>query len=587
MGNSKLPCYRPFMEPPLSAKTPNAKEGLSSKRILIVDDHDDYREALRQLLTARGYAVDTAVDGFEGMKLALLMRPDLILTDFSMPRRNGFELLRELRAHAETLKLPVVLFTGAAGQRQLRGLPDDRFKLLEKPLSNEVLLAAIETYIGKSGGPLAAAAPAAAPLPQNFEWAQHVSAVNELLVEVAPSKDVEEESRLDDAADSPLVEQINRLMIRAFELGASDIHFDPQQRELAVRMRVDGRLCRVGGFPAALKQRLVARIKIMASLVITERRRPQDGQIRAEFKGQRLDFRVSTMPAQYGEKVVMRLLGTAGVRQRIADLGLCQHDRDNVDWALNSAHGLVLATGPTGSGKSTTLYTMINVLNRPGVNIMTAEDPVEREIPGVTQVAARPGIGMTFDVILRGFLRQDPDIVLVGEIRDLETADMAMKASITGHLILSTVHTNGAPSVIARLVSMGVAPYLIASSLRLVVAQRLVRMLCVSCRKRAASSERDLQLLSEHERRRLAHTFSAAGCADCAGTGFKGREALFEIMPMRTARMRATILASEGTAAISAVACDEGMRTLHDAAVDAVAAGYTSLTEALPIIVAD
>jgi type IV pilus assembly protein PilB len=283
----------------------------------------------------------------------------------------------------------------------------------------------------------------------------------------------------------------------------------------------------------------------------------------------------------------MRLLVTAGVRQRTADLGLSPRDRESVDWALKSSHGLVLATGPTGSGKSTTLYTMINVLNAPDVNIMTVEDPVEREIAGVTQVAARPALGMTFDAILRGFLRQDPDIMLVGEIRDLETADMAVKASITGHLVLSSLHTNGAPAAVGRLANMGVPPYLLASSLRLVVAQRLVRLLCPCCRRRTAAPEEDLQMLAETERERVAHSFIAEGCSACSGAGFKGRMALFEIMPVRSLRMRAKILSSEGAAAIATAARDEGMRTLRDAAIDAVAAGATSLSEALQIVAAD
>ena len=556
---------------------------LSVKRVLVADDSADGREALRMLLSSHGYDVRVAGDGADALELALSQRPDLVLTDFLMPRLNGYELATALASHAETRDVPVVIFSGSPSRRQLRGLEPGRFTLLEKPMSNDALIAAVRERIGRSRPSEPPAAPAAAPAPEPA-WSAEPG---ELLIEKAARREPEDQPRLDDTADSPLVEQLNRLVIRGVELGASDLHFEPQTHELTVRARVDGRLRRIGGFPTAFRARVTARLKVMANMVITEQRRPQDGQIRALYKGRRLDFRVSTMPGLHGEKVVVRLLGLAAVHSSPAELGLRARDRDSVEWALKAAHGMILVTGPTGSGKSTTLYTMVNVLNSPGVNIMTVEDPVEREIAGVTQVAVKPALGLTFDAVLRSFLRQDPDVMLVGEIRDAETATVAVKAANTGHLVLSTLHTNGAAEAVSRLANMGVPPYLLAASLRLVIAQRLIRTLCPSCKKLAPTKDEDLLLLPVADQRRLFSSCAAVGCDECGGTGYKGRAALFEVMPVRSVRMRARVASPEGAAALSAAARDEGMRTLREAALDAVASGTTSLAEVMQLVASD
>ena len=557
-----------------------------AKKILVVDDNDDFRENLRVMLSARGYDVLGAVDGRHGLELVAEEIPDLVLTDFNMPRLNGFEMIRDLRGRPETIPLPIILFTGARHRRVLQDLDTGPCTLLEKPLSNELLLASIEAYLGPAPKPSPDAGWFPSEERQLAQEADAAPAPRELQVEPA-RPEPEEAARLDDAADSPLVEQINRLLIRAVGMGASDVHFEPQAREVAVRARVDGALRRIGSIPNSYRARLVARIKIMANLIITEHRLPQDGQFRALFRGRQLDIRVSTLPSQHGENVVMRLFGTGGLKQGMGALGLTPRDREHVDWAMKSAHGLILVTGPTGSGKSTTLYTMVGELNTPSVSIMTAEDPVERAIPGVTQVPVRASVGLTFAAIMRSFLRQDPDVMLIGEIRDLETADIAVNASITGHLVLSTLHTNSAPAAVTRLAHMGVAPYLTASSARLVVAQRLVRLLCPSCRVLSTAPEEELRLLPDNWRQRLARSHRPYGCSACQGTGFQGRMPLFEVMPIRTVRMRAKILAGEAASAIATVARDEGMRTLPEAAVEAVASGATSLSEALDLMLTD
>ena len=295
------------------------------------------------------------------------------------------------------------------------------------------------------------------------------------------------------ANDSPLVNRINKILVQAVEMGASDVHIEPQEKSIPVRVRVDGALRLLCRLPIALHTQVAARIKIMSNLIITERRRPQDGQVRAVIKGRKIEFRVSTIPSLYGEKIVMRILGGVKLKERLEELQLSPRDLEVCAKALQSPHGLLLVTGPTGSGKSTTLYTMVRQLNQPDVNIMTAEDPVEYELAGITQVPVRAAIGVTFEAVLRSFLRQDPDIMLVGEIRDLETAEIAVKAAITGHLVLTTLHTNSAPASVMRLTHMGLAPYLVSDSLKLIVAQRLVK---TSARPASRPDDEDEGLLT-------------------------------------------------------------------------------------------
>jgi len=384
--------------------------------------------------------------------------------------------------------------------------------------------------------------------------------------------------------DSPLIQMVNKILMKAVEMRASDIHMEPNEDKVMVRVRVDGVLRQLTTLPISIHPRITARIKIMSSLIITERRLPQDGQFRVQIRGQKIEFRVSTLPCIKGEKIVMRVLGQSKLNTDLTALKMSQRELKAVEGALKSPNGLILVTGPTGSGKTTSLYTMINVLNKPDVNIMTAEDPVEYEVPNVNQVKIRPAVGLTFESTLRAFLRQDPDIMLVGEIRDVETAEIAIKASITGHLVFSTLHTNSAPATVLRLTHMGVAPYLVAASVKLVIAQRLVRTLCPNCRRPARLSAEDRKFLTEEEAGRLKTVYYSSGCQHCHNTGYTGRRPLFEVMPVQSSAMRQLITSNYNADMLSELAVKEGMTSLRQSALEAVAQGSTSMQEALKIM---
>lgn len=382
---------------------------------------------------------------------------------------------------------------------------------------------------------------------------------------------------------------LNGVVIKAIRMGSSDIHFECHEKQFRVRFRIDGVLHTVMSLPLEVSGGIVSRLKVMADLDIAERRMPQDGRIRVESgKGQLTDFRMSTMPALYGEKVVLRILGNTSISNDLTRLGFeKEHALKYVQLALSNPSGMILLTGPTGSGKSTTLYTFISYLNQPEVNIVTAEDPIEYNLTGINQVQVKPSIGLTFEAVLRAFLRQDPDVILVGEIRDTETAMIAVKAALTGHLVLSTLHTNDAPSTVIRMVDMGVDPYLVAGAVRLVIAQRLIRRLCSKCRQPGTLSEEDKLRLSESEIDVLKQIYRPKGCADCNEIGYKGRVPVMEVMPVFSKDMKRSIadLASQGE--IENLARKEGMRNLRASALALVNEGATSLNEAFRIITAD
>ncbi|MBN9354926.1 MAG: Flp pilus assembly complex ATPase component TadA [Herbaspirillum huttiense] len=364
--------------------------------------------------------------------------------------------------------------------------------------------------------------------------------------------------------DVPVVRLLHKLLADAVGMGASDLHFEPFEHLFRVRLRLDGVLHELAQPPLSLRDKLATRLKILARLDIAEKRLPQDGKMRLALGARTVDFRVSTLPTQFGEKIVLRILDTAQAALSISDLGYEPAQQEALLQAISKPHGLVLMTGPTGSGKTVSLYACLQRLNQPGVNIATAEDPVEINLPGINQVSINERAGLDFALALRAFLRQDPDVLMVGEIRDLETADIAVKASQTGHMVLSTLHTNDAPATLTRLLNMGVPAYNIAASVSLIVAQRLVRKLC-RCRRPAGGTPA---------------TFVPHGCPACNQTGFRGRTGIYQVMPV-SAAMQSLILAQAGTLELGRQAQAEGIIDLRRAGLLKVLRGETSVGEIL------
>ncbi|MFO1396260.1 MAG: type IV-A pilus assembly ATPase PilB [Burkholderiales bacterium] len=393
----------------------------------------------------------------------------------------------------------------------------------------------------------------------------------------SPAVSIEDES---DVEDAPVVKYIQKLLTDAIAIGASDIHFEPYERYYRVRYRVDGILSEVAQPPLAIKDKVASRIKVISKLDISEKRVPQDGRMKLVLsKSKSIDFRVSTLPTLYGEKIVMRILDSSGVKLGIEALGYDPEQQEALMHAIGRPYGMILVTGPTGSGKTVSLYTCLNILNQPGVNIATAEDPCEIQLPGVNQVNVNDKAGLTFAAALKSFLRQDPDIIMVGEIRDLETADIAIKAAQTGHLVLSTLHTNDAPTTLTRLLNMGVAPFNVASSVIMITAQRLGRRLC-KCKKpedippeallRAGFTEEDLDGSWQ--------PYGPAGCDVCKGTGYKGRVGVYQVLPI-TDEMRQVIMRNGNALDIAEQARKEGVLDLRQSGLRKVKAGITSLEE--------
>jgi len=378
---------------------------------------------------------------------------------------------------------------------------------------------------------------------------------------------------------SPVVKLVNSLIADAVRKGGSDVHVEPYEKQLRIRYRIDGMLHEVMSPPFKLKASMISRIKIMAELDIAERRIPQDGRIRIRVGDRTVDLRVSTLPTIFGEKVVMRILDRSNLRIELGEFGMAEKAFKDILRAIDSPYGMVLVTGPTGSGKTTTLYSALSRINIPGVNIMTAEDPVEYNIEGINQVQINEAIGLSFAAALRAFLRQDPNIIMVGEIRDLDTASIATKAALTGHLVLSTLHTNDAASTVNRLVDMGVEPFLVAASTNLIAAQRLIRRLCKGCKKPVVLHEEAVRELGIEDGKSF-NAFEPKGCPDCAGTGFRGRQGLYEVMPI-TPAIRDLILDRAPSSVIKRRAMDEGMLTLRQDGVLKVREGISPAQEVL------
>src|SRR5213594_794001 len=385
------------------------------------------------------------------------------------------------------------------------------------------------------------------------------------------------------ADEAPVVKLVNMVLVDAIQKGASDIHFESYEKIFRIRFRIDGVLHEMLAPPKRLEAAILSRLKIMSNLDIAERRLPQDGRIKLRYSNREIDFRVSTLPTIFGEKAVLRILDKESLKLDLTQLGFDDWSLDKFNAAIHQPYGMVLITGPTGSGKTTTLYSGIHTINSPDVNIMTAEDPVEYNLKGVNQVQINEGVGRTFASALRAFLRQDPDVILVGETRDLETAQISIRAALTGHLVFSTLHTNDSPSTIARLIDMGIPPFLVASSLLLVMAQRLGRKVCKDC-KEPYEVDEDSLLPYGHVLTGVGRTqfYKGRGCAACNFTGMKGRVAIYEVMPV-SQEIRDLILKNAPVTDIRAMAQAQGMKTLRQAGLLKVIEGTTTIEEVLRV----
>ncbi len=387
------------------------------------------------------------------------------------------------------------------------------------------------------------------------------------------------------SSEAPIIRLVNLILGDAIRKGASDIHLEPFERDMRVRYRIDGVLFQVMTPPNKFRDALISRVKIMSNLDISERRIPQDGRIKIRIndsgKSKEIDFRVSTLPTLFGEKIVLRILDKANLPLDLTLLGFEPQSLSKFEWAVKQPYGMILVTGPTGSGKTSSLYTVLNKLNTDEVNIMTAEDPVEYNFHGINQVQTKEQIGLTFATCLRAFLRQDPNIIMVGEIRDLETAEIAVKAALTGHLVLSTLHTNDAPSSIDRLLNMGIEPFLVTTSVNLICAQRLVRKICKECKQEVDTPPEALvELGFPAAMVKGMKIYQGTGCAKCNDSGYKGRIGLFEVMEMSQAVQNLVLTGGRG-AVIREKGREEGMITLRESGLEKIRTGMTTIEEVL------
>lgn len=382
---------------------------------------------------------------------------------------------------------------------------------------------------------------------------------------------------------APVVKLLDGVISDAVHRGASDIHIEPYENQLRIRFRIDGMLAEVMSPPYHLRNALISRAKIMANLNIAERRVPQDGHIKMKLSDRTIDLRVSTLPTLFGEKVVMRILDKTNLTLDLASFGFEEKALADFNRAIRLPYGMLLVTGPTGSGKTTTLYSVLSKLNVPTVNTMSAEDPVEYNFAGLNQVLVRDEVGLTFAAALRAFLRQDPDIIMIGEIRDLETGSIAVRAALTGHLVLSTLHTNSAAATIARMIDMGIERFLVSSSLSLIVAQRLIRKICVKCKTPVDIHPEALREIGlDPESRKDMTFYRGSGCVECNNMGYRGRTGVYEVMQM-TPKIRTMILDGKNNAELEAAAVAEGMLTLRDGAVKKFESGITTIEEVMRV----
>ena len=416
---------------------------------------------------------------------------------------------------------------------------------------------------------------------QVLRHAAEVAAAADTVEEVKVAKqEIDLDQMAVDSEDAPVVKIVNLILVQAIKEKASDIHIEPFEKEIKLRYRVDGALIEATSPPKALQMPIASRIKILAGLDIAERRLPQDGRFRIRVSGKEIDLRISMLPTVYGEKIVIRLLDKGALGGSIENMGLDDYSLGIFKKAIDAPHGMILVTGPTGSGKTTTLYTILNELNNPIYNIVTVEDPVEYQLMGINQVAVKADIGMGFSEALRSILRQDPDIVMIGEIRDNETADIAVKAALTGHQVLSTLHTNDAAGAITRLDDMGIEPFLISSSVILTCAQRLVRRICPNCKEEfQPEPEIFAKMGIENDGTTL---YRGAGCSRCKGRGYVGRAPILEVLPVSEA-IRRLVIKRASAAVVKNQAIAEGMKSLRMVGIDKAREGITTLEEVLRI----
>lgn len=399
-------------------------------------------------------------------------------------------------------------------------------------------------------------------------------------------EEIDEKDILAMAAEAPIIKLVNHILVQAAKQGASDIHIEPYEKEVRVRYRIDGIMYPILTPPKRLQAALISRIKIMANLNIAEKRVPQDGRIAIKVADKAYDIRVSVLPTQYGERIVMRLLDKTKTFGELKNMGMSTRDFEVLSQSILRPNGIIYVSGPTGSGKTTTLYSVLNELNSPDVNIITVEDPVEYQLTGIAQVQVKEKIGLTFAAALRSILRQDPDIVMIGETRDQETAQISIQAALTGHLVLSTIHTNNAPATLTRLIDMGIEPFLIASSVVCVVAQRLVRRLCDKCKQQYKPSVDLLKSIGLTEQQAASITFyKAVGCEDCVG-GYKGRLAVFEVMAM-TSQMAKLTVEQADTIVLRKQAMADGMTLLLDDGIRRIKQGITTIEEVVRVATAE
>jgi type IV pilus assembly protein PilB len=545
---------------------------------------------LEKILISQGYVTQDVIMAFVGTQLGI---PHVNLSEIGdIPSEVVFSVPESIALNH--CLIPIVkkekkLTVAMADPLNVFAIDDIKMMTgfeVEPAIASEMEIRALHTkYFGAAGGAVGGGGPEASSDMQEIISSMGADGNLEIMEEKAEEMDI---SKLEAAGeDAPVIRLVNLILTEAVRANASDIHIEPYEKTLRCRYRIDGVLHEVQSPPRTLAAAVASRVKIMSSLDIAERRLPQDGRIKIKVLGKEIDLRVSVCPVQYGEKIVMRILDASNLSLELKKLGFEDDILPKFEKAILEPYGLILATGPTGSGKSTTLYSALHYINNPDVNISTIEDPVEYNLFGINQVNAKAAIGLTFAAGLRSFLRQDPDIIMVGEIRDKETAEIAINAALTGHLVFSTLHTNDAPGAVTRLTNMGVEPFLITSTVHCVVAQRLLRRICKDCKESFEPTEEILGELKLKPNPGETITLSRGiGCTNCSNTGYKGRMAIYEVL-MLDENFRRGVLQRKSAAELKKFARAAGMQTLRECGVRKVVKGMTTLEELLRVAHAD